>query len=154
MADFLDKGHINTVLFDKHTRKICFNIKIPLCVLLPAIPFLTKDGLISDFKISSPLSIWIPNTEPILELKDTKILENFWTETQKSVQHILELWFKSEKILNSQLTPILPIGLYVEFNLIHNIDMLVIILHAWECDGPEGEFRWALTKLIADQLIA
>jgi hypothetical protein len=154
MINFLDHGYVNTVLFDQKTRKICFNIKVPLCVFQPAIPFLTKDGMITEFKISSPLAIWIPNTPAQFELENTKILENFWNETKKSVQQILELWVRSEKILTSQLTSILPIGLYVEFNLVHNIDMLVIILHAWECDGPEGEFRWALTESIVNQLKA
>lgn len=145
---FFDQAEISAVKTDISSRSVIFSFHVPLFLTHASFPTLLSSGSIESFSLSNPISSFIP------EIKDNSpVGKNLDARIRKNAQEALSLFIESKS--KHDLTPILPVGVYVDFLYKCQIDKLVRSIAIWEVkeNSYEHEFKWGLAKISHDLII-
>lgn len=157
-SQFLAHGEVSVKYHDVPSRMVALQICIPSWLMTAATPILLGAGLIDEYEIRSPLSVWfptIPNDRFIPEYVDISRDLSLRASEQSValIKAILEWFIQLSKVLKdpTDAVPILPLGIYVTFQYRCRIDAMAEALLKLESLPLAGipEFRFALAEVLA-----
>jgi hypothetical protein len=142
---FFDQAEISAFKIDKQNRSAIFSFHVPLFLAHASFPVLLSSGSIETFSLPNPISSFIPKIE------NSSAGKNLETRIRKNVQEALSIFLESK----IDMTPVLPVGVYVDFLYKCQVDKLIRSISFWEIKENlyELEFKQALTKVSNDLII-
>lgn len=142
-----ERGSILINRYDDEKREIALKVCIPCCILQSILPSITGNGVINNYSIVNPVSVWVPNHGVPIDI-DEKL--------QDVLQRSLDLFLEISRMTSrpADLSPMLPLGVYVIFQLRAKIDDIAKILMEIEDIESPGvpEFRYVLASVLAKVL--
>lgn len=163
MADLLQHGFVKCVCFDNETRQTAISIRAPMCIVQAMLPLLLGHGMLDGFKVSNPCVSWVPplsrdqfHESAVQQMPD--LPERATAALQDRIMDILRVFSDLSCVLKNpdNATYMLPIGIYVEFQLRSTIENVASIVEKTEAIRVAGvqEFRYALASVLAELLAA
>jgi hypothetical protein len=155
-------GSITITGHDKAERQVALKICIPCCIVQAILPIISDIGIINNYSVKNPIAIWMPtlaqdrfNATLIQQHPTLHNIAN--NQIKKKLQEVLDLFIEVSKALNAptDITSMLPLGIYVVFQFRTKIDNIAKILMGLDNVGLPGveEFRFALAAALARILI-
>lgn len=161
VSTFFEHGSVGLLERDFRSREAKLNLCMPCCLFLAASPSLLGHGLIDDFRIHHPLSVWIPRLSsdrfhpyvseqvPFIADKSNVAVKQTAERTLQNFQDLIQFMPYPEDLI-----PTLPLGIYVDLTYRCNIDSMAKILIGVENTAHHGiaEFRFALAEVLTTVL--
>ena len=156
---FFEYGSVSVINTDTKSRQASFIISMPAIIAHTITPALLGSGLIDQYTLMDPQHVWMPTIHPNRFNDDIKseIIDSINMSIKSSLSNTIKLFnCVGQTLLNqSDLIPMLPLGIYVKFRLRCSIDELAISLEELGKTDVTGvaEFRYALASSLKDILI-
>jgi hypothetical protein len=158
---FFEHGEVLVASADPQTRQAALRICVPCCLMHAVAPLLLGAGLVDNYSVLNPVSVWCPVIPP--ERFKPELLEKYPSMVQgaekavrQKLQELLELFGQMGKMLTypEDAVPMLPIGTYVEFQYRCRIDDLPDAIIGMESVPVAGvpELRYAMAAALAHVL--
>jgi hypothetical protein len=158
-STFFEHGYVKLVANDYDTRSVSVNICMP-CTLLQAIsPQLLGAGLLDHFRLHNPVAIWIPQLsderfspgvrhDGIAKRLNIALREEI-VRTCKLFEHVSQYLIDPTDII-----PVLPLGVYVEFTYRCHVDRILGMLEGIDSINIIGipEFQWSFAGILKECL--
>jgi len=156
-ATFFDHGKVEILDHEFRTREAQFRITVPCCLFLAATPQLLAHGLIDEFSVHHPVSIWIPSLTqdrfhpaiveqiPLVAEKANAALRQTAERTAQNFEDLIQYMPFPDDLI-----PTLPLGVYIEFKYRCRVDDVAKILIGMQQTVHHGiaEFRYALAQVL------
>ncbi len=155
-AKFFEHGCVSIENRDFQNRLVCLRVCMPCCLFQAITPSLLGQGFIDKLSIRSPVSIWLPRLtkERLNSLggQIDSIDHHVNLLLKQKAEETLKLFQEISQILNdpSDIIPIVPMGVYIEFQYRCKIDNMLELLASVEKTPVVGvyEFQWALASVL------
>lgn len=150
---FFEYGKIKLSLTDFKTRMVVIDISIPCCLFQTVTPQLLHHGWVDNLRIREPMAVWLP-----------KLLDEHFKNDVKGVSEKVNATLKEEALRTSNLfmhlkdflndpsdvVPLLPLGVYLDFSYRCSVDSIINLLQGVNSIMVTGvpEFQWALASAL------
>ena len=159
---FFEYGEVKIDLIDHVHRQSLLEMCMPNCLFQAVTPALLGAGYVDSFRTRDPLAVWLPKygterfnsaaaTVDSPEARVNQIARDRIEETMKTFQGLGSL-FKNP----ADLIPMLPMGVYVQFQYRCRIDNIPNVLYTIDSIlnvAGVAEFQWALACVLKQVLI-
>ncbi len=158
---FFSHGKVSIAGHDVESRQVILLICMPFCLMQTVTPALLGAGSVDGFSIMNPVSAWIPQLSderfhPQYVGTDRRVSPRANRVVSQKVQDILGTFGSLTPTLKdpSDIIPMLPLGVYVQFRYRCRLDALAVALIEMEKTIVAGvpEFRYALAAALAEIL--
>ena len=146
---------------DPEGRQAMFLVTLPYCVMQAVTPVLLGAGWLDQFRVMNPVVAWAPSLteerlkEEFRDLRGTQS-ERINQRVRECAQRTLEEFRVMSEVLGdpSDITPMLPLGVYVQFRYRFSVDDLAKALLAMEAVPVDGvpDLRYAMAAGLAEVL--
>jgi len=158
-STFFEHGFVKLVANDYLTRMVSIDVCMP-CTLFQAItPQLLGTGYVDHFRIRSPIAVWIPKlTDERYKpsVRHQGISDRLHVALREEILKTCKLFEHISDYLEdpSDIIPILPLGVYVEFSFRCHIDQIIGMLEGINNIRVAGipEFQWSLASVLKESL--
>jgi hypothetical protein len=161
VVTFFEHGRISLEDHDFKTREAALKVCLPCCIFLSISPSLLGAGLIDDFAIHHPLSVWVPQLTvdkfhpsiaaeiPLIAEKTNSAIRAATEKTLQNFQDLLQVLPTPEDLI-----PSLPLGIYVEFFYRCSLDKMgAMLLNMGSTPGAGvDQVRYAFAEILASAL--
>lgn len=150
---FFARGAVDLLADDPASRQIQLEVTAPACVVQAAMPQLLAAGLVDDFRVAQPLSVWVPTiAEAGFRPSDDRDLPaRLNAEARAAASSVLQFFKRSSGALMfpGDLVPLLPMGTYVSFKLRCGADALAAAIQSMVPAAGVAELRFAAAHVLA-----
>jgi hypothetical protein len=152
---FFDFGKVTIISYDNYSRQIALDTCIPCSLLLAIDNVILKHSVIDNYKIRNPLAAWTPKLDAIRFKSEHRHATFEINEViRNKILRLLTVLTNLTSVLNdpADITPMLPLGTYVEFRMRCKIDsMLDMIKEMEKMNNIAGisEFKYAMAESLA-----
>lgn len=156
-ARFFEHGVVTVEETDPRSRQAALSMTMPNCLFQAVTPSLLGGGLIDNFRLAEPLSVWLPQvTEGRLSFVGTQVdnaVARMNTIVRNQAEVVLQTFAQASNLLLSpaDLIPMLPMGVYVSLRFRCRVDDIPKVLEGVQGTPVVGvaEFQWALATALA-----
>ena len=153
---FFEHGQVIFSSRDFPSRTAVLDITMPCCLFQTVVPQLLGAGVIDHPRIHQPVSVWMPqlsNDRFIKFMTNSPAASDQVNVAVKSwLQQLLDIFTKLSAYLidPSDLIPMLPLGIYIDFRWRCRIDDILKVIEGIQIINVAGvsEFQWALTCVL------
>lgn len=157
--EFLGNGYVEILDTNYRDRYVIVKICMPCSLFQTVSPQLLIYGLIDDFSVRNPIVTWMPQLTrdrfSIGQIDDSTV-NAINTCLKDELMRVSNLFIHMSQFLEdpSDLVPMLPLGVYIEFQYRCSVDKIINIL-----EGVNGiqiigvsEFQWSLAQVLGSIL--
>ena len=159
---FFSHGEVSIAGHDAKSRQAILLVCMPFCLMQAVTPALLGAGSVDEFSVMNPVSAWIPQLSderfhPEYVGTDKRVSPRANRIILQKVREIMSTFGSLTPILrdSSDIVPMLPLGVYVQFRYRCGLDGLAEALIEMEKTMVAGvpEFRYALAAALTRILV-
>jgi hypothetical protein len=158
MSKFFKHGEVAVTAYDTDSRAAALQTCMPCWLMQTVTPIILGYGLIDKFKVHVPLAIWLPKLpserfldEYTSQLSDLPSVVS--SQESKIVKNVLETFVSLSRVVKdpTDLVPMLPLGIYVDFQYRMKIDDMPVVLSKLNELPIAGvqEYAYAMAEVLA-----
>ena len=152
---FFEHGKVELSCIDFSARTAAIEVTMPCSLFQTVTPHLLAAGLIDHPMIHQPLAVWMPqvtsdrfnslNNSPSAP-DQVNLAVHGWLQQLLNIYEKLSTYLKDP----SDLIPMLPLGIYIDFRWRCRIDDILKVLEGIQSINVFGvpEFQWALATVL------
>lgn len=152
-ARFFRDGVVELLACDYNSRMALLSLTMPCCLFQSVTPHLLNGGSVSRFRLLEPLSVWMPTLTEQCCKTDQDKAKSFAAGVNVALKEealkTIRLFENLKPYLKepSDIIPILPLGIYIQFDWSISIDKIAEIIVGINSIYVTGivEFQVALT---------
>jgi hypothetical protein len=155
---FFNHGEVSVAGHDAKSRQAILIICMPCCLMQTLTPALLGAGSVDNYSILNPVAVWMPQLtdiqfHPQYVGTDERTSPRANRIISQKIQEVLSMFGTLTPVLKnpSDIVPMLPLGIYVQFRYRCRLDDLAPTLEEMGKTMVVGvpEFRYALAGALA-----